>query len=299
MAVNTNYAQGITEYTPDTSADLSMVMKIARQVIRNVDAFDPLAVFNKMPIDKGTTIEEVVIGLAEAEAYNPDAGADSFFTKVDPNLVVRYYEDWTPLKFRVAYSLNEIRKVLLASTGVEDMATRIVASLTEGDKFDKFTRTKGLFTWGKTQGVLVNKTPAGGLQTTSYKAILQTIKDIISGMKFVNASFNTANLKRRTKADDIYILMPYTVRNAMDVNELASVFNLEKDRLEAHIIEIDEGNDIYIVDQNAVQIYTRLYEMFDFFNKDNLYMHYWLHVDRMYALSALFDGCYVTLTPAE
>ena len=52
------------------------------------------------------------------------------------------------------------------------------------------------------------------------------------------------------------------MKTALDVDELAGVFNLEKDKIDAKIIEID-ADDNYICIRSPKQFltYTRLYEM--------------------------------------
>ena len=79
MAVQNNFAPGVDglTYKPNTYAELGdMIGKIAYQVIRQVEAKNPLAVFDKMPVNKGDTIEQAVIKLVEAEAYD-ESGANA------------------------------------------------------------------------------------------------------------------------------------------------------------------------------------------------------------------------------
>ena len=306
MAVSATYGKGITpaQLTYDVSTAYSMVEKIARQVIRNVMTDDRLAVFDKMPVDKGTTIEEAIIKLVEAQARKDGS------TVVSPidtsNLIaVRYYKDWTPAQFSTKVSLDELRKVMLADGNVETIAERVVDTLVQSDKQDKYEKVRGLFKYGVGDSSLnieatfvdINKgTPIDCSTDGGYKKLLKIIKNTVSGMKFVNTEFNTAGIKRKTLADDIYIVMPYKIKNAIDVDELAGVFNLSKAEIEGRIIEIDEGDNVYIVDQNAILDYTRLYELTSFWNAEGLFTNYWLTTERLYALSPLFDGAYISVT---
>lgn len=308
MAVSANYGQGIlpANLDYDVNTAYAMVEKIARQVIRNVTTEDHLAVFDKMPIDKGTTIEEAVIKLVEAQAR---ATGNTVVAPIDTSnlIAVRYYKDWTPAQFKTKVSLDELRKVMLANGNVEAIAERVVDTLVQSDKQDKYEKVRGLFKYGvgdqtsdtKVAATFVdinNGTPIDCSTDGGYKKLLKAIKNTVSGMKFVNTDFNTAGIKRRTLADDIYIVMPYKIKNAIDVDELAGVFNLSKAEIEGRIIEIDEGDNVYIVDQNAILDYTRLYELTSFWNAEGLYTNYWLTVERLYALSPLFDGAYISVT---
>ena len=61
MAVSPTYSGGVAgaNYEPTTITELGgMIGKIAYSVIRENTANDPLAVFDKMPVNKGDTIEQ-------------------------------------------------------------------------------------------------------------------------------------------------------------------------------------------------------------------------------------------------
>lgn len=283
------------DYTTTASADYAMLYKIAYSIMRGVQAVDHLNGLDKGMISNGVSIENVVVPLASGTAY--DATAVDVFTAKYPSLAVRYFKDWNRRLFETTINDSELRKCMLQNGNANSLAETIVASLTEGDRQERYEYTRDLMKWGKQDGtgkVLVNK---GSVTNNDYKGILTKLKDIISGMQFVNADFNNANIKRKTLNEDIMILMPYTIKNKIDVNELSGVFNLDKAELKSKIIEIDGDQDtIYVFDKNAVQLYTRLYEMRDQYNSKALYMNYFLHTERLYALSPLFDGCYITLT---
>ena len=306
MAVTKNMSKGVAydDYTPNTYSDFEMIGKIAQQVIRNVNAKNPLSMFDKMPITNGDTIEQVVVGLVSEKAYDPD-GENALARLVNENLAVRYFSDWTRTKFDYTIDIAKARKVMQEGKSASDLTEKMVASLVESDTHSKFVSIKALLSWGKTadEGVTPLKNLGvvyGNGTSYDYKAILKKLKDTIKGMQFVNSSFNTASLERSTAKEDIYIAMPYTLKNAIDVDELAGVFNLDKAEIKDKIIELDTNDDvIYVLDQNAILVYTRLYEMADQKNADGLFWNYFLHVERLYAISPLFDGCFFSVTKEE
>ena len=309
MAVVPTYGNGVvgTDYEPTTIAEYGeMIGKIAYSVIRENTTKDHLAVFDKMPVDKGDTIEQAVVKLAESLAYNKE-GLDALKRENSEKFAVRYFKDWTRGKFKKTVDISEIRKVLTGDKDVSDISSKIVSSMTEGDKQEKYENVRDLLKWGRqtadggTGNVLVKAETVAFDETNNsinYKGTLIALKDAISGMKFVNTSFNSIQLKRRTREEDIYILMPYQLKNRIDVQELAGVFNLDKAEIKDRIIEIDTGIEngayyIYVVDKHAILDFTRLYEMMDEKNADGLFWNYYLHVSRLYALSPLFDACYI------
>ena len=285
-----------SDYEPTTISSMGgAIGKIAEQVIRQFSAKNPLAVFEKMPINNGTTIEQMFIELVESQAYDPD-GANAL-TRKNPDLVVRYFDEWTPAKFHTSVDLSEIRKVLVGEKSASDIATKIVSVVSESDTHERYLTLKSLLALAKQ--VADGGQNTGGVATgvgatltrfetvaydtvndvIDYKGILLAIKNAVSGMGFVNNSFNAAGIKKKTNKEDIYILMPYTLKNSLDVGELAGVFNLDKAEIKDKIIEIDVDevshyNYIYIVDRNAILDYTRLYMMLDQLNADGRFWNY-------------------------
>lgn len=295
--VNPNYSGGIApeSYVVDVNEIYPLIEKVARQVLADVDVSDRLALFNKAPIDNGTTIEEYVVKLAQSTAYNPND--NNPFATVNPELVVRYYKNWTHKKFKTTVYDNEVRKVLLADGNSARVSASIVASLSKGDIYEKYLATRDLLKYAFEQDLIVKNAP---IVKTNYKEILTAIKDTISGMSFPNADFNKGGIVRETPKNRIYILMPYKIKNKIDVEELAGVFNLDKAEVKNRIIEIDSGDNIYIVDELAILVYTRLYQMASMpYNADTLSKNFVLHTDRLYAISPLFDAYAIPLVAQQ
>jgi len=292
-------------YEPTEIEDLGgMIGKIAFQVIRGVGSFNPLKVFEKKLPENGDTIEQAIVELASARAYDK-TGANAL-TRKTPSLKVKYFSKWNRVTYDTSVDIPQIRKVLQTGKGAAEIATKIVNSLGEGENDETYNQLKNLLKWGRQDGAgkVLKKiaTINYGQTGIDYKNFLITLKDTIKGMQFVNADFNMASLKRKTEKEDIVILMPYQLKNRVDVDELAGVFNLEKAEIEKRIIELDTGTEtiggkstyaVYALDRNAVLNYVRLYDMISQPNGDGYFINYFLHTDKMYALSALFDCGYI------
>lgn len=289
------YNTGTNAAELDYKTTLDMVEKIAKQVIRVATADDRLAELEKGEIDNGTVIENVVVELAEAGAFvDTYDGTDATnpFKALEPELAVKYFTEWTQRQFSTKVSMQKLRKVMRAGGGVQELADAIVAALVEGENNTNYETVKAMFAdSGVRAGAIVDIATVS--DATDYKGILVALKNAISGMTFVNTTHNKAGIKRKTNRENIRILMPYHLRNAIDVEELAGVFNLEKAEVASRIIEIDTPtvDDIYVFDIDAVQIYTRLKEMTSEFNGKTLETNFFYTVDKLYALSPLFDCC--------
>lgn len=307
MAITNNFvpAQDGASYVPNTYAVYDdMIGKIAVQMIKEVETNDPLAVFDKLPIDNGDTIEQAVVKLVDANAYDP-TGAGALTRDTAVKVAVRYFNNWQRHTYKQTIDYSEIRKVLTTGKGAGELADRLVSVLSQSRIHDKFKSLVALLKWGRAVGsydpataVIQNSTtiPALGSGEIDAKAIIKAIKNTVKGFTFVGTDYNVPQIKQSSRLDDIYIVMSYKMKTALDVDELAGVFNLEKAEINARIIEIDDDdNYIYVLDERAILDYTRLYEMVDELNADGLFRNYYLHVSDLFAISPLFNTyCIVT-----
>ena len=299
MAVTPTYAEPIeaADFTPTVNT-LGPIEKIAKQAVYNVIADDHLFPLEKGAVNNGADVEQIVVPLAESTAYDPDSVTN--FSASNPELAVAYFKAHTERTFKTKVSDKEIRKIRLAGSE-EDIAGMIASALSQGYMQENYEAIRDMFFDADVYNAAI--TDAGSVGTEDYKGILQLLKDTVSGMTFVNDTYNKAGIKRRTRTEDIFILMPYFVKTALDVQELAGVFNLSKDEIEGRIIVTDKKEaggtaHIFVLDRNAAQIYTFYYGMESARNIDGKYTEFNLTVDKMYALSPLFDCTAIYLDPA-
>ena len=305
MAVSNVFSSGIggADYNPNVYEQYgNMIGKLAKSFIRNVLAKNPLAVFDKGRIENGDTIENVVIGLLESAGYDD---AHALANQGEGNIVAEYFKDWVYKRYSVTLKPMTLRKVR-PENAVEDVssiASRIVGSLDQSAEHDYFKAFKEMLKWGATTGsygvsgtALVSKGSIDALNgAPNYKAILKKIKDLVDDMSFVNANSNAKGIEKSTPKEDIYIVMPYSIKNAIDVDELSGVFNLSKAEIENKIIITDSTDKyIYVVDKNAILSFTRLYEVKSQENAQGNFWNYFLHTERLMAISPLFDATFFT-----
>lgn len=311
-------------YVPTTISGMGdAICKIAEQVIRSFTAKNPLNVFEKMPVNNGTTIEQMFVEMVEGEAYDRD-GANAL-TRKNPSLVVRYFDDWTAEKFHTSVDTSEIRKVLQGDKSASDLAAKIVSVLAQSDIYTKYTVLKSLLkngrqvadggqnTGGVASGVGATLIRAKTIDydktnsTINYDELLVSLRDIVDDMQFVNDKYNSAQIKKLTDKENLVIVMPFYLKNRISVEKLAGVFNLSEAEIKDRMVLVDvedekttvaeDGdyyfNYVYILDRQAILDYTRLYEMLSQLNADGRFWNYFLHTERMYGISPLFDACYI------
>lgn len=288
------FDRGTATLTQDYSKNYALIEKIAKQIILGVESTNKLQWIDKGKIIHGTAIEQAVVELAEGYDWKGDTQTgENVDAPSYPSIVVRYFNKWNGRQFKRTVSEEQIDKVILAGGSEKDISAKVVASLTEGEGNEDYQDSKGLLLDGIQGG---NILAYGGDTPTVVpitSQLILTIKNIADGMGFVNNNYVAADYATRTPFERLHLIMPYAIYNQLNIDVLASLFNLEKAELLKKITLIDEGTKVFIVDEWGLIKYTRVYKMTSRYIEDGLYANYWLTVDRMYATSGLFKMAYI------
>jgi hypothetical protein len=307
MAITPIYNVPKTTGDYEPSVAYNMIGKVAKQIIKGVTADNRLEELKRGEINNGETVEDVVFGLVEGSPLVDKVPGEPF-SAPEATPAVKYFKNWTTTQYATGLTHRNLRKYLTEGNSIEDIAGIVAGQLAQSEAHDDYTAIRDMFAQGTGDDLPVDVTTdvlGGKAAATTYKELLVALKNTVAGMTFVNDNFNSAGIKRRTLREDVRILMPYQLFNAIEVDELAGVFNLSKAEIQDRIILVDgklgAADDgayhVVVFDKNAVQVWTRLYEMTSAFDAQQLRTNYFLTVDRMYGLSPLYDCCYITYNP--
>lgn len=284
--VTPNIDPGSATLTPTVNDIYGLVETIARQIFRSVDSANPLAeVFDKGTIDKGTTVQQVMIQLTESYAFNKNA-VDQLVAK-DPTLLVRYFNDWTERQFEQTVREDEIRKVLIGSSSVDELAGRIVGNLSESYDNEMFIDEKAVIA-----SAITAMTSAGA--PADVDELLTSIRNVADSFSFVNNTYSIAGAVHSTRMEDIVVLIPYNIKNVIDVTKLANTWNLSKNEILPRIITIDTtDNNVIIADKNFFFKYNRLLEVEPARNVKARATNYYLTADDLLGYAPFFKATYL------
>lgn len=287
---------GSDQFQPTINDIYGLVEKVAKQTFYAVEADNPLSHFYKEDVDKGTDIEQWIIQLCESYAF--DKTAVDQLKAEDPTYLVRYFKDWTDRQWEQSVSDDDIRKILKGETSVEEVASKIVGNLRESDTYENFNALKGILAHIK-YNIDTYQVPTAGTATDGAD-FLKLVKNAVDRMKFMNATYSVAGAKYRCPLDRIRIIMPYAVKNAIDVDTLASLFHVEKAEVLEKIDVIDtEDGIVYIVDENAILWFRRLSEIEPARNVKARKTNYYLTVSDLFAYSPIFKATYIDASAVD
>ena len=279
-----------------------LIETIASQNIRAVKSVNRIIDgFYDYEIENGKVIEEAIFAMAKAQAYDKN---NFSFSPSDPELYVRYFNNYEPVQFETTVRRDDIRAIIAnKGVGLEYVVSQILETLTQGEGFDDFKKMRNvLFTANVTD---YNNDVLKG-NPSNMKGVIYAIRDAYNHLIATNSDLTAEVFDSGTPADDIRIALTPKLLNLIDVVELANVFNLEKEALMGKlvVVDVDDLEDatnyykVLVYDRKAFGRATRVYDYTQDISGKARFTNHYLTVERAYFHNGLFKAARINATTA-
>lgn len=209
----------ITEFT-------GLCGRIAKVILNTRSYKNPLAFAKKGRILEGETIEEIFVGMGSVFDYNFDNPNTSPFERYKPNVKSAFHIINYMKTYPLTVPRNQIRRAFVSRDGVIDFIKYLVNSMFTRAQFDEFQTTKYLLAKLVLQGNLpVMQIPS--ISKVNAEDILTLIRQNSTDMRFMNTN-NIAGVDNYSDVDWQYFMVSSKFNAIVDVNVLASDFNMDK-----------------------------------------------------------------------
>ena len=292
---------GSDEFPTRDNDVYGIIETLAQQTIRGLKTANILEdALYYYDVENGAVIEEAVIKKAIKQAYDKN---NPILSAKDPTIYVRYFNNWEPRQYQTTIRSDDIRKIIAnKGTGVEEVVAEILDTLTQGDASDGFKNARDLLL----NAPYPDYTPILGAVPTTAKGILYAARDMYNHLRSDNDDLTLAQYESATPEADIRIAMTDKLMNLIDLVELASVFNLQKEELMGKLVVIptsDFSDDTYwykliAYDRKAMARARRLYDYTQDIFGSTRYINSYLTVEEAYFYNGLFKACAIDCSEA-
>ena len=271
---------------------MDAVETIASQRITNCLSANRLdGAFWFYDVTNGTVIEEAVIEMAQDQAFNKSLPT---FAPNDPELHIKYFNNWTAKQFKTTVRRNDIRKIIAnKGVGLDDVVTRILDTLTQGEGHYSYTCGRNLLLGAP---VTDYKSILGGVPK-DMKGVIYAARDMYLHLKTDNSDLTASTYVSATPEEDIMVAFTDKLLNLIDVVELANVFNLSKEALMGKLVVIpaadipeDQAYKVIVYDRKAMGHGRRLYEYSQDVIGETLYNNHFLTIEDCWFFNGLFKA---------
>lgn len=307
----------------------SIVARIGKVIITNKLYENPWTMFKKGIVELGEKIEDIFVEIAKPHTFDPQRSENEVYKRELPDVRTAFYVMNYQKFYKQSISRAELKTAFLSWDGVTSLISKVITAMYTGANYDEFQTMKYLIGVRALAGMIYpHEVPAA--TAANAKTIAAAFKAISNDMEFMQPTYNLAGVKNLTLKEDQYLIINSKFDAVMDVEVLASAFNMSKAEFMGHRVMVDgfgkldterldelfAGETTYhqftdaeltaldaipaiIVDRDFFQIYDNLIETGDKYNEEGLYWNYWLHRWATFAVSPFANAIlFVPTTPA-
>lgn len=304
----------------------ALINRIARVVVTSKSYENPWNMFKKGFIEMGETVEEIFIDLIKPFQYDPAVAENELFKREKPDVKSAFHYINYQKFYKVTIERQTLRKAFLTYDGVTDLISDITKQLYTSMNYDEFQSMKYMLAVALLNGFV--KTSQVDTDTADAGAIaFKSTSDLFT---FMNTDYNPVGVHTLTEKNEQYLIVNSLYNAKMDVDTLATAFNMSKAEFMGHRVVVDSfgkldierlavlfaddpnyieiGEDeltlldaipAVLVDENWFQIYDNLLQFTDVENAQGLYWNYFLHAWKTFSVSPFSQAvAFVSGAPA-
>ena len=289
----------------------NLVNRIGLTIIKNKSFSNPLAVFKKGSVPLGSDIQDIYENPAVAEKYElSNTGMAKLLTITDPDTHVAYYRRNRQDMYTKTIAREALQAAFVSWDKFEEFIQSITTSLYSGNYIDEFKYTKDLIDGAYNQAKIITEQISAPTDASTSKAFLKKVRALYTKMSLPSDKYNAYSLMSGsekkvttwTDKDRIVLIIKADALANLDVEALASAFNIDKADFMGRVIVVDEfANDEIIAvfcDEAFIQIYDNLLRFDEFYNARAMAWNEYLHAWGTFAICPFANAvCLTTETP--
>ena len=289
-----------------------LVNKLVFSQFQTMTFNNPLRVLEGDRVPLGYSGENVYTNPAQARSFNVNDFAGSLI-KYEADTKVEYWTVNTDIQYCVTVSRHQLKKAMTSWDNLAEYITQLSNSLYNGAYIDFFRYSKNIISGAYKENRGVIQTISAISSADTAKAFIEKARELFLNFQLPSTSYNAwaknggagRPVTTWTRPEDIVMVVRNDVRAKMDVEVLASAFNIDKATLLGNIITVDnfdsyddDGEKVFdgsaivggIFDKAWFKIKTQDFFMENFYNPNNRTMQYYLNVQRGYNMSLFANG---------
>lgn len=282
---------------------------------------NPWRFFRKGFLEYGETMEEIFVSLAKVNNFAPETAGQTVDNMVVPDVMAAFHTRNYQKFYKDSVSDAMLAAAFLSWDGVSDLIGKIVESMYTSAAYDEYLMMKYLIARRALDGGITPVSVTAATDAASETALVKKVKGVINRMSLMGNKYNFAGVPTYTDKSSMVIIISAEMQAAVDVDVLATAFNMSKVEFMARQILVDDWNDwdtnrlkdllnlgasdtlfttaelnllktiqMVVMDESFMMIFDNKIEMNTRYVEEGLYWNYWLHTWKTFSVSP-FANC--------
>lgn len=298
----------------------ALVNRIGMVLVTSKLYRNPWAFMKQGMLEFGETIEEIFVNIAKPFEFNQEIAETTIFKREIPDVRAAFHVMNYTKFYKATISNDQLRQAFLSWNGITDLIARIVDAMYTGANYDEFITMKYLLAKHLIAGnIYANQIDT--VSTDNMKSIVATIKGVSNSLEFLSNKYNYNGVETYTNKSDQYILINAKFDATMDVEVLASAFNMDKAEFMGRRVLVDSFGNLdnarlkllfaedpnyteiseddlqaldnipaVMVDRYFFMIFDNFYNFTEQYNGEGLYWNYWYHTWKTFSISPFHNA---------
>ena len=243
-----NIGEHILEYQPLQNAFLdALVNRIGRVIITSKMWNNPWSVFKKGYLEFGETVEEIFVNIAKPHSFDPQTAEKEVYKRELPDVRAAFHTMNFQKFYKLTISNDQLRQAFLSWQGITDLIAKIVDSLYTGMQYDEWCTMKYMVAREILNGgfYLQDSPDISGDNLTegNLKKMIAGLRAQSSKLEILNKLYNRAQVMTASPRNDQFVIIDADLEGAVDVEVLASAFNMGRADFIGHLIVVDSFSE--------------------------------------------------------
>ena len=269
----------------------SLVNKIGRQEYASKAYLNPLSKFKKGFIDNANEIEEIYV--ARVQGLSQDLDGTTTLKRVKPDVKTLYHNQEYGKCYTATITDKQVRQAFTSKDGVKRIADEILSQQHTGVEYDEYVAMKeAINDFAAALPETAKRTVTEVTNQTTAKEFVKKVKKDIGKMQF--RSTNYCEYEQHSKADDLVLFVHIDYQAEIDVELLATAFNIDKAELNTRVVYVDGFTNTklraVLLDVGSIKVFDTLYNNEQQRNAQGMFTNYHLNVEKIVSYSTLYNG---------
>lgn len=268
----------------------TLINRIAMTYIRQSDFENPLAFAKKGMVEYGATVQEAALHWVEAHAYDENAGAE--LLRIDPaKAEVCYHTQNRQDKYKISVSMAALKAAFDSEYGLNNFIASALSRPRASDQYDEYRIMMELLGfYAENFGFYTVQQPIPTDEATA-KSLLMQLRAFAGYLEFPSTRYTPANpyVPVTVKANELVLITTPDVNAALDVQALATLFNVDYAKVRYRVVLVDEfpvaGMYALLTTDAFFACWDTLYQTDVFWNPETLVNNHYLHHWGIYSVS--------------
>lgn len=293
----------------------ALINRIGRVIVTSKLYDNPWASFKRGMLEFGETIEEVFVELAQPYQYDPAVAETQFAKRELPNIKSAFHILNYKKFYKNTIQNNSLRQAFLSWDGITDLIAKIVEAMYTAANYDEFNVMKYMVAQKILEGrmAITNIDP---VVSDNMAAIVSDIKGVSNKLTFMSTDYNIAGVHSYTNKDDQFLIVNSKFEAQMNVEVLATAFNMDKAEFMGHVVLVDSFGKMdtkrlgelftddpnyqeisadqlaaldevpaVLVSRDWFMVYDNLVQFDEMYIGEGMYWQYWLHLWKTFSIS--------------